>query len=229
MRREVISLDSPAPSLGAEIGLSSSSLQVRFKCGFVLDQLTCPHSISKRIYTACCLCIYYRKGLLWHLPEDITPAPPPHLTFQRQTSWERSSESVGAAVWVAVLYWGLFPQDASLVAQLVKNPPEIRETWVWSLGWEDPLKKGKATHSSIWPGKFHRLYGPWGHKEWLRDFHFSLPPQDRTDLSDQISRSVVSDTLRPHESQHARPPCPSPTPGVHSDSCPLSHFFFPWC
>ena len=35
---------------------------------------------------------------------------------------------------------------------------------------------------------------------------------------DQISRSVVSDSLRPHESQHARPPCPSPTPGVHSDS-----------
>ena len=33
--------------------------------------------------------------------------------------------------------------------------------------------------------------------------------------SDQISRSVVSDSLRPHESQHTRPPCPSPTPGVH--------------
>ena len=33
--------------------------------------------------------------------------------------------------------------------------------------------------------------------------------------SDQISLSVVSDSLRPHESQHARPPCPSPTPGVH--------------
>ena len=41
-------------------------------------------------------------------------------------------------------------------------------------------------------------------------------------ISDQISRSVVSDSLRPHESQHARPPCPSPTPGVHSDACPSS-------
>ena len=40
--------------------------------------------------------------------------------------------------------------------------------------------------------------------------------------SDQISHSVMSDSLRPHESQHARPPCPSPTPGVHSDSCPSS-------
>ena len=40
--------------------------------------------------------------------------------------------------------------------------------------------------------------------------------------SEQISRSVMSDSLRPHESQHARPPCPSPTPGVHSDSRPSS-------
>ena len=44
----------------------------------------------------------------------------------------------------------------------------------------------------------------------------------------QFSHSVVSDSLRPHESQHARPPCPSPTPGVHSNSCidsvmPSSH------
>ena len=36
----------------------------------------------------------------------------------------------------------------------------------------------------------------------------------------QFSRSVMSNSLRPHESQHARPPCPSPTPGVHSDSHP---------
>ena len=41
----------------------------------------------------------------------------------------------------------------------------------------------------------------------------------------QFSRSVVSDCLQPHESLHARPPCPSPTPGVHSDSRPLSQ----WC
>ena len=38
---------------------------------------------------------------------------------------------------------------ASLMAQLVKNPSAMRETWVWSLGWEDPLEKGTATHSSI--------------------------------------------------------------------------------
>ena len=38
----------------------------------------------------------------------------------------------------------------------------------------------------------------------------------------QFSHSVMSDPLRPHESQHARPPCPSPTPGAFSNSCPLS-------
>ena len=41
----------------------------------------------------------------------------------------------------------------------------------------------------------------------------------------QFSRSVVSDSLRPHELQHVRPPCPSPTPGVHPDSRPSSQ----WC
>jgi len=40
--------------------------------------------------------------------------------------------------------------------------------------------------------------------------------------SDQISHSVMSDSLQPHELQHARPPCPSPTPGVHPDSRPSS-------
>ena len=44
-------------------------------------------------------------------------------------------------------------------------------------------------------------------------------------VSVQFSCSVVSDSLWPHESQHSRPPCPSPTPGVHSDSRPSSQ----WC
>ena len=43
----------------------------------------------------------------------------------------------------------------------------------------------------------------------------------------QFSRSVVSNSLRPHELQHARPPCPSPTPGVHSDSRPSSQWYHP--
>ena len=91
-----------------------------------------------------------------------------------------------------VLFFCLIPHE-TLVAQLVKNLPAIRETWVRSPDWEDPLETGKATHSSIlawkipwtvyprigkipwkrerlptpvfWPGKFHGLYSPWGCKE----------------------------------------------------------------
>ena len=44
-------------------------------------------------------------------------------------------------------------------------------------------------------------------------------------VCDQFSCSVVSDSLQPHEPQHTRPPCPSPTPGVHPNSCPLCQ----WC
>ena len=39
---------------------------------------------------------------------------------------------------------------ASLMAQMVKKPSAIQETWVWSLGWEDPLEKGKATNFTSW-------------------------------------------------------------------------------
>ena len=137
------------------------------------------------------------------------------------------------------------------MAQLVKNPPAMQETWVRSLGWEDPLEKEKATHSSIlawripWTGEVH---GVTKSQTRLTDFHLlhlcliynvvlvsGVQQSDSVIYtyflqiifnyqirSDKISHSVVSDSLRPHESQHARPPCPSPTPGVHSDSRPSS-------
>ena len=41
----------------------------------------------------------------------------------------------------------------TLVTQMVKNPPAMQKSWVWSLGWEDPLEKGMATHSSIFAWK----------------------------------------------------------------------------
>ena len=54
---------------------------------------------------------------------------------------------------------------ASLVVQLVKNPPAMRETWVQSLGWEDPLGKERLPIPVFWPGEFQGLYSPWGRKE----------------------------------------------------------------
>ena len=53
---------------------------------------------------------------------------------------------------------------ASLMTQLVKNPPAKRDTWVRSLGCEDPLEKGK-TMPVFWLGEFHGLYSPWGPEE----------------------------------------------------------------
>ena len=59
---------------------------------------------------------------------------------------------------------------APLVSQTVKNLPAMQETWVQSLGWEDPLEKEMATYSSILPGESHGQrslvgYGPWSHRE----------------------------------------------------------------
>ena len=54
---------------------------------------------------------------------------------------------------------------ASLVAQLVKNLPEMLETWVRSLGWEDLLERGRLSTSVFCPGEFHGPYSPWGCKE----------------------------------------------------------------
>ena len=71
---------------------------------------------------------------------------------------------------------------ASLVAQLVKNPPAMQETWVRTLGWEDPLEKEKATHSSIlawripWTEEPGRLWSM-GHTE--------------LDMSEQLTFSLL--------------------------------------
>ena len=58
-----------------------------------------------------------------------------------------------------------------------------------------------------------------------KEYWSGLPLPSPQFSSVQFSHSVVSDSLRPHELQHTRPPCPSPTPGVRSDSFPLSR----WC
>ena len=63
--------------------------------------------------------------------------------------------------------------SASLVAQLVKNLPAMWETWVWPLGWEDLLEKGKATHSSILAWRITwTVYGLTKSRTRVNDFHF---------------------------------------------------------
>ena len=66
---------------------------------------------------------------------------------------------------------------ASLVAQMVKNLPAMRETWVRSLGWEDPLEDGMATHSSILAWRIPMDSGAW----WAAVYGVA---KSRTQLSD---------------------------------------------
>ena len=77
------------------------------------------------------------------------------------------------------------------MAQLVKKPPAVRETWVQSLVWEDPLEKGKATHSSVlawripWTVWYMRLQSWAG----LSDFHFHFSLSEGQ-LKEGISRKL---------------------------------------
>ena len=64
----------------------------------------------------------------------------------------------------------------------------------------------------------------WDHKDSTYIYSKSM---DLVLVSVQFSHSVVSDSLQPHEPQHARPPCPSPPPGVHPNPCPLSRWYHP--
>ena len=89
-----------------------------------------------------------------------------------------------------------------------------------------PLLLLPLVFTSMWSLKFIsnlHVLSPWSNEVVLIVPYFR---DEETQFSSvQFSRSVVSDPLRPHGLQHARPPCPSPTPGVHPNSCPLSW----WC
>ena len=114
---------------------------------------------------------------------------------------------------------------------VVKNPPAVQETWVQSLVWKDPLEKEMATGEGnpvFLPGKSHGKRSLTGYSPWCcKRVGPNLATKQQqylqiTEASVQFSRSVMSSSLQPHELQHARPPCPSPIPGVHPDSRPSS-------
>ena len=77
----------------------------------------------------------------------------------------------------------LWNKRSSLVAQLVKNPPGMWETWVRSLGWGDPLEKGRLPTPVFWPGEVHGLYSPWGHKKSDTTERLSLHMEQEAGLS----------------------------------------------
>ena len=92
--------------------------------------------------------------------------------------------------------------------------PHCRQILYHQATKEDNSKRGK---DPLKMSPLNCLYLAFRHTHYIALDVFSVQFS-----SVQFSRSVMSDSLRPHESQHARPPCPSPTPGVHSDSRPSS-------
>ena len=99
-----------------------------------------------------------------------------HSSVGKESTWDAGDPSlipgsgrfVGEGIGYPLQYsW------ACLVAQLVKNLPAMRETWVWALGWNDPLEKGEAAHSSILAWRTRGLKSMGSQSlTWLSDFHF---------------------------------------------------------
>ena len=139
------------------------------------------------------------------------------------------------------------PMDCSTPGFLVHHQlPEFTQTHVHQVS--DAIQPFHPLSSPSPPPSIFPSIGVFSNESVLhiRSFSFSISPSSeysglisfRMDWVDLLavqgtlksllqhhrsnSRSVVSDFLRPHESHHARPPCPSPTPRVHSDSCPSS-------
>ena len=80
---------------------------------------------------------------------------------------------------------------------MVKNLRAVQETWVWSLGWEDPLEEGMATHSSILPGEPHGQkslagYSPWSHKQSDTTEQLSTAQHSRVVTATEDTKQMVN-------------------------------------
>ena len=93
-----------------------------------------------------------KTWILWCSAFFIVQLSHPYMTTGKNTALTLTREA--HFIYRSVYMW------ASLVAQTVKNPPAIQDTWVWSLGWEDPLKEGMATHSRILAWRIPRTEEP---------------------------------------------------------------------
>ena len=118
----------------------------------------------------------------------------------------------------------------TFVAQLVKNLPAMRETWVWSVGWEDPQEKRKAKPTPVfWPREFHELTKSWTQ---LSDFHFSHLKDSKSSIP-QITYNKQTPFQCPLPGALPYTPTPSPrhthththTHTQHSNSTTLQVVF----
>ena len=141
-------------------------------------------------------------GALSEMVVLILPRPLPALIFsKKERNWSRS-----------VVSNSLWPHGLEPTRSLLPSDSPCKSTGV---GCHFLLQRIVLTQGSN-PGLLH-----------CRQMLYYLSHQAKVPSlsSVQFSRSVLSDSLRPHELQHTSPPCPSPSPGVHSDSQPPSQ----WC
>ena len=89
------------------------------------------------------------------------------FSFSRGPSRHRDRTQVSRIAGRCFTLWATREalNSPQLVAQLVKHLPAMQDTWVQSLGWEDPLRRERLPSPVFWPGEFHELYSQWGHKE----------------------------------------------------------------
>ena len=128
----------------------------------------------------------------------------------------------------------LMPVNSAVGGQMCSVPQWL--LWLWADIWVlfgSPSRDGSPSLISSWYSTHASdpFLSDWNISRWKAlSFNFLFYPgveliNNVVLVSVQFGLSVVSNSLRPHGLQHARPPCPSPTPGVHSNSCPSSQ----WC
>ena len=134
----------------------------------------------------------------------------PFCTVQLSQLYVTTGKTIALTIWTFVgrVMSLLFNTLSRFVIAFLPRSNHLLISWLQSPSTVllEPKKRKSVTTSTFHPSICYAVMG-----------------SDATIFSSvRFSRSVVSDSLRPHELQYARPPCPSPTPGVHSNSCPSS-------
>ena len=127
------------------------------------------------------------------------------------TEETRSERDMCASMFIATLF---------IIVRTWKQPRcPSADKWIRKLWYIYTMEY----YSAIKKNTFESVLMKWMKLEPIIQSEVSQKDKHQYSISSvQFSCSVLSDSLRPHESQHARPPCPSPTPGVYSNSCPSS-------